>query len=179
MLAGASDSLRVVIGRPRFIWGRDDSTLLPPLAAASKGGQLKWFGGGDNLISHVHVENCNHGLILCAEKGANKGIYFLTDGKPTTFREFVSEMLKSVGVEPPPASATLPMWLASAIATGSEWFAWLTGGTPVVTNGVLALMAQEVTVNDSKARKELGYENVISVEEGMKDLATRHAEGLI
>ena len=94
------------------------------------------------------MTNCAQGMILCAEKGKNGEIYFLTDGAPTSFRVFIGRLLKAAGVEPPAENETLPLWLASAVATVSEWWAWISGGEPLLTNAVLALMAQEVTVND-------------------------------
>merc|ERR1711964_508005 len=50
-------ALEVVGVRPRFIWGRDDTVLLPQLAEAANGGILSWFDGGEYLTSTVHVDN--------------------------------------------------------------------------------------------------------------------------
>lgn len=36
-----------------------------------------------------------------------------------------------------------------------------------------------LAIFQTKARKELGYSNVVSVDEGMKDLEERHQQGLI
>ena len=40
--AAGSDALRVVIARPRFIWGNDDSTLLPAFKMA-----VEWVSAFD------------------------------------------------------------------------------------------------------------------------------------
>ncbi|HZU69516.1 MAG TPA: NAD-dependent epimerase/dehydratase family protein [Ktedonobacteraceae bacterium] len=43
-------------------------------------------------------------------------------------------------------------------------------GSPPLTRLAIQLMGEEVTVNDAKARRELGYEGHISREEGMASL---------
>ena len=49
---------------------------------------------------------------------------------------------------------------------------------PVLTPAALALVGQEVTVSDAKARRELGYQPVVSVIDGLADLRDRyHAQG--
>ncbi|KAI9025628.1 NAD dependent epimerase/dehydratase family protein [Hyaloraphidium curvatum] len=153
-LQGNGDGLKVVVVRPRFIWGNDDSSILPIFVGMAKSGQLKWFDGGNNRISHCHVDNCCHGMVLAATKGPAGGVYFLTDGEDDPFRAFMTRMLAAAGVEAPPESESVPL--------------------PAEGNQLLALMAQEVTVSDARARKELGYANVVSVEQGMADLARRH-----
>src|SRR3954463_7337997 len=44
--AGSRDGFETVGGRPRFVWGRGDTTLLPVLVDTVKSGQFRWIGGG-------------------------------------------------------------------------------------------------------------------------------------
>ena len=53
-------------------------------------GSLRWIGGGRQLTSTTHVENTVEGLVLAAERGHPGNAYFVTDGSPVVFREFVS-----------------------------------------------------------------------------------------
>ena len=66
----------------------------------------------------------------------------------------------------------MPRRLAWWLATAAEWTWHLFGldGTPPLTRSAVALIGVEVTVSDAKARRELGYEPLISREEGLRAL---------
>src|SRR5213593_692648 len=81
--------LETVVVRPRLVWGVGDTTILPALVEAARSGRLRWIAGGRHLTSTTHVDNAVHGLLLGAERGAPGGVYFVTDGEPVVFREFV------------------------------------------------------------------------------------------
>lgn len=171
-LKANSGSLEVVVVRPRFIWGKDDSVVLPELIKAVQGGYLKWVDGGSYLVSTCHVDNVVEGILLAATVGKPGEAYFLTDGKPVKFKEFVGPMLSAVGVIPPTSS--MPLNVVWAAATICEWACAVVGCKPVISRQELVVMGQEMTVNDQKARKELGYRGHITVAGGLKDLQTRY-----
>ncbi len=166
----ANESLVATIVRPRFVWGRGDATLLPALADQARSGRLRWIGGGGHRTSTTHVDNAVHGMVLAAEHGASGEIYFMTDGEDVVFREFVSELLRTQGVDPP--QGTLPASVAGALATVSEtaWRALPLSGEPPLTRFEYWIASQECTIDDSKARRELGYEPVTSRERGLAEL---------
>jgi nucleoside-diphosphate-sugar epimerase len=64
------------------------------------------------------------------------------------------------------------MWLADALAAISEtaWRILPLKGEPPLTRTGMNLFFREVTVNDAKARRELGYRPVVSVDEGLREL---------
>ena len=100
----AAEGFETVVLRPRFVWGKGDTTLLPEIAAATEAGRFAWVAGGTHLTSTTHVENVVEGLLLAGEKGRPGEAYFVTDGAPVVFREFISEMLEARGVTPPTRS---------------------------------------------------------------------------
>ncbi len=161
--------------RPRFIWGRGDTTLLPQLSKAMQSGAWAWFAGGRHLTSTCHVRNVVEGTLLAAERGAGGQIYFLTDGNPVEFRDFMTRLVATQGVVAPAREA--PMWLAEAVAACGE-FAWKTfsiDGRPPLTRTAINLLFREVTVVDRKARETLGYTSHVSVEQGLAELRADHA----
>ena len=176
VLSVNSPDFTTVVVRPRFIWGAGDTSLLPAIIEAVKTKRFKWFGGGRYLTSTCHVANCVEGALLAAEKGQGGQVYFLTDGAPVVFRDFITEMLKTQGVEP--GSGTMPFGLAATVATVSEllWGTLHLGGRPPLTRTELLLVGREVTVNDAKARQELGYEGRRSREEGLREMAAEYRE---
>lgn len=168
--AANGDGLETIIVRPRFVWGVGDRTLLPQFIEAVESGDFRWFDGGDYLTSTCHVRNIADGIRLAAENGDGGETYFFTDGDPVQFRDFFTKLFESQGVDPPEKNA--PTWLVGPIASVSE-FAWRylpLPGDPVLTRTVVGLFGQEVTVDDSKAREELGYDPPVTIEEGIEEL---------
>lgn len=167
--AANSSKLQTVIVRPRFIWGQGDTTLLPKMVASVKAGQWIWFGG-DHPTSTCNVVNVSHGVILAAHFGRGGEIYFLTDGAPISFKDFISRMLATQGVTPPNRNS--PLWLADMLAKGMEWW-WRTSnraGDPPLTSTAVNLFFSEVTIKSNKAEIELGYRPILSIDAGLKAL---------
>ena len=111
-------ALEAMIVRPRFVWGRGDTTLLPVLVEGTRSGAFRWVGGGRHLTSTTHVENTVEGLLCAAEHGRGGRTYFVTDGDPLPFRDFVGELIATQGVTPPEGS--VPTVVARALAATGE-----------------------------------------------------------
>ena len=170
VLDANGNGLETVVVRPRFVWGRGDTTLLPQIVAMTKAGKFAWIGGGHQLTATAHIDNTVEGLVLGAERGKPGGVYFVTDGEPVVFREFVSEMIRTQGVDPP--TRTLPLPLARAAAAGSEeaWKLLRRKDRPPLTRFTVWVSALECTINDARARDELGYRPVKTREQGLAEL---------
>ncbi len=104
VIAANRDGFETLSMRPRFVWGAGDTTLLPNILAMVKAGRFMWIDGGGHRTSITHVDNVVEGLMLAAERGRPGQVYFVTDGEPVVFREFLSELISSQGVEPPDRS---------------------------------------------------------------------------
>jgi len=170
-LAGNRDGLEVVVVRPRFIWGKGDTAILPKIVEVMRKGQFAWIGGGRFLTSTCHVRNVCEGMLLAAERGKGGEIYFLTDGAPVEFRGFITAMAATQGVDA--GQRVLPRGLIYAFAAASE-FAWRTfrlEGRPMVSRTAVILTGEQVTVNDAKARRELGYAGLVTREAGLAEMA--------
>lgn len=170
VLDANTPELTTVVVRPRFIWGAGDTSLLPKLVDAVKKNQFAWISGGHYLTSTCHVDNVAAGILAAARNGKGGSAYFLTDGEPIEFRRFISQLIASQGLVVPTRS--LPRPLARIAAWLLERFWSTTSDTPPpLTRTMLALMGEEVTVDDAKARAEIGYQNVITREQGLRELA--------
>lgn len=170
VLDSATDGFEPSVVRPRFVWGAGDRTLLPELVKMAKSGRLAWIGGGRHLTDITHVDNVVHGLRLAGERGRAGEAYFVTDGETVVFRDFVSELLRTQGVEPP--TRTIPTPLAGALAAGGEalWRVLPLRGAPPLTRFAFWVSSQQCTIDTSKARGELGYAPVRDRESGLAEL---------
>jgi len=173
-LASATPSLAVMAVRPRMVWGRDDTTALPQLVAMAASGQLAFIGGGDYLTSTTHIANLCTGIELALRQGRSGEAYFITDGEPTQFRSIVSNLLETQGIQAP--EKTVPRWLLRFIATVGDALGTVSNGRIIapLTMQAFATSAVEVTVDITKARRELGYAPVISQADGLAELRALH-----
>jgi nucleoside-diphosphate-sugar epimerase len=169
------EGLETVVVRPRLVWGTGDTTILPALVEAVRRGRFSWIGAGGHLTSTTHVDNAVHGLVLGAERGRPGGVYFVTDGEPVVFREFVTELLATQGVEAPARNAPAGAIRLAVPALEGIWRTLRLGGQPPVTRLSYWLSALETTIDISRAREELGYVPVKTIADGMAELRAAHA----
>jgi len=165
-----ADGLETVVIRPRFVWGRGDTTLLPALTEMVRSGRFRWVGGGRQLTATTHIDNTVEGLWLGATKAPPGGVYFVTDGEPVVFREFVTRMLGTQGVTVPDKS--VPPGVARVAAAASErlWRLLKRPGPPPLTRFAVWVSSQECTIDISRAERELGYAPVTTREDGLREL---------
>ncbi len=170
VLAANSEKMRCISVRPRLVWGRDDSSVLPRLAAAVRSGRFVWPDHGRALTSTTHVDNLCHALWLAAAEGHGGEAYFVSDGEPISFRDFLAPLLATRGVDA--GDKSVPLWLAEYFARTCEWL-WDRldlSSTPPAHRMMIELGAKPVTLNDRKARTELGYQPVITRQQGLAEL---------
>ena len=166
------NGLETVVVRPRFVWGRGDSSLLPQIIEMVRSGRFRWVGGGRHLTATTHVDNTVEGLWLGATSAPAGGVYFVTDGEPVVFREFLTAMLGTQGVEIPDKS--VPPAVAGTAARMAEgiWRRLGRPGNPPLTRFAVWVSSHECTIDISRAERELGYRPVKPREEGLAELSS-------
>jgi len=175
----SDEKLNAVVCRPRFIWGLGDTVILQRLGTLVKEGKWAWIAGGNFLTSTCHVRNVCEGLVRAADKGQSGEIYFLTDGTNVITREWITAMMATQGVTVP-QEKSVGYRTAMGVAATMEYLWWMcgccckAGSEPPMCRQVVKLMGEEITVNDSKARKELGYVSHVGRELGLQELKQAH-----
>jgi len=164
------EGFETVVVRPRFVWGAGDTTLLPAITELVRRGRFAWIAGGRHRTSITHVDNTVEGLMLGAARGRPGNAYFVTDGEPVSFREFVTQLLDTQGVAPPSRSIPRPLarWLAGA--GEALWRLLRLPGSPPMTRFAYWVSTQECTIRIDKAREQLGYAPVTSIDDGLAEL---------
>lgn len=168
VIAANCDAMQTVSIRPRFIWGGDDTSLLPQLISAVQTGRFMWIDGGRYLSSTTHIDNVVEGLLCGWEQGEGGQCYFVSDGEPVEFREFITALLASQGVEIPDKS--VPLWVIRGVAAVTEKFWGLANiqSPPPATKVLVGLVGQEVTIDDSRARNKIGYQGLQTRKAGLQ-----------
>jgi nucleoside-diphosphate-sugar epimerase len=169
------NGLETVCVRPRFVWGVGDNTVLPSLVAAVEAGKFAWIGGGQHLTATTHVDNTVEGLVLGASRGTPGGVYFVTDGEPVVFRDFVTKLLGTQGVVAPDRSVPLAPAKRGAAMGEALWRVLPFKGSPPLTRMAVWVSSLETTIDISRARRELGYEPVRTREQGLDELLSEAA----
>lgn len=169
-LASNAPEFAVVVLRPRFVWGRDDTTALPALTEAAQSGKFAWIAGGTYLTSTTHIANLCVAVERALVNGQGGEVYFISDGAPVPFRTFVSALLETQGLVP--TEKSVPRGVVRTVAAISDMLASVSGGriTPPLTLQSYATSAVEISLDIGKARRQLAYAPVISREQGLQEL---------
>lgn len=162
--------VETAVVRPRLIWGPGDTSFLPWIAGAARSGDLALIGGARVLTDTCHVASVVEGILLAADRATPGAAYFLTDGAPLLLRDFIARLLETQGLALP--DAEIPVWRAKAtVAVGEPLHRLLRReGLPPIARFTLWFMANECTLDISRARRELGYAPVIDLEQGLAGL---------
>jgi len=170
VLAANSDDFTTISIRPRFVWGPGDRTVLPVIVKMVRGGQFRWLDGGRARTSTTHIANLVHGVSLALTDGRGGNAYFVVDDGTTTLREFLTALLATQGVTPPDAStsASTAQFLSAVIE--AIWRLFGIRSDPPLTRFAAAMMSHDCTVSSDKAMRELGFEPVITRQQGLDGL---------
>lgn len=171
--ANASDFETVCV-RPVLVWGPNDTSILPVLVEMVDRGAFVWVDRGTNRISTTHVANVVAGTVRAIEHGRPGAVYFLTDGPPTTHREFFTQYLATVGRTV--GSRSLPAGVVRSIGSALDrtWRLVRPRSQPPLSREAAATLAATITVSSSRAHDELGF-IPISRESAMAALAEEAA----
>ena len=123
-----------------------------------RAGRFRWVGGGRQLTATTHVDNTVEGLWLGATQAPAGGVYFVTDGEPVVFRDFVTRMLATQGVTLPDKSVPAGRGeRRGGVGRAHLAAARSVPGTPPLTRFAVWVSSQECTIDISRAERELGY----------------------
>jgi nucleoside-diphosphate-sugar epimerase len=170
--------LRTCALRPHLIWGPRDSHLIPRLIARARQGKLRRVGEGSNRVDMIYVDNAAHAHLLAADAldsqaplAAGKA-YFLSQGEPVNCWQWIDELLALVDLSPVRRSISLAAAWRLGFAL-EEAYRWLRlSGEPPMTRFLAAQLAQSHWFDIGAARREMGYEPLVSTEEGMRRLGS-------
>jgi nucleoside-diphosphate-sugar epimerase len=166
----SGNGLETVVVRPRLVWGVGDTTIMEALADMVRSGRFRWIGGGGHLTDTTHIDNTVEGLVRAATEGKPGAAYFVTDGDPVVFRDFITQLMATQGIEIPDKGAPEGVVRVAVPVLEGVWKALRRTSPPPITRLAYWLSAQECTLDIAKARAELGYAPLKTREQGMAEL---------
>ena len=175
VLAANEDDLLTVVPRPRLIWGPEDTNLVPQLVARARAGRLRFVGDGSNLVDTVYIDNAVDAHLLaadCLEPGASCAgrPYFISNGEPWPMKKIINGILGAAGLPPEERSVPLKAALVAGAVFENLYKVFPTREGPRMSRFVARNFATAHWFDISAARRDLGYEPRISIEEGLARL---------
>jgi nucleoside-diphosphate-sugar epimerase len=148
--------------RPRGIIGRGDTTSMPRILKAYEEDKIKIIGKGDNVIDFTSVKNLAHAVYLSLTSGKETSgqAYNISDDETFGFWSLMDETTKRMGYDK--KIGKIPYPIVYFAASLSELIAKIRGGyEPSLTRYAAGVMKASFTLNNDKARQQLGYKPII------------------
>jgi nucleoside-diphosphate-sugar epimerase len=175
VLKANSEELATVALRPHLIWGPGDNHLIPRLIQRGRSGRLSKVGKKTHLVDSVYIDNAAEAHLLAADRlrpGSDIAgkAYFISQGEPVDISELMNRIIATAGI--PPIKRTVPPSLAYA----SGWFfeiiytLFRIKKEPPMTRFLAKQLSTAHWFDISAARRDIGYNPDVSIEEGLKRL---------
>ena len=153
---------RACVLRPHAVFGPGDPRFLPGVL---RGGRWE-VGNRETLTDFTYVANVADAVLAAEERLAPGSplrgqAYFVTNGEPTPFFEFVERLLSAIGVPRP--RRRIPYPLAYAASAVAETF---TDGP--LSRSVVRYLRTHHYFSIAKARRDLGWTPAVSLAEGIR-----------
>lgn len=170
-LAAATDDFRVCALRPHLIWGPGDPHIIPRIIDRARSKRLRVIGDGQNRVDITHVSNAAHAHLLAAqalEAGrANGQAYFISQGEPVLLWDWIGNLLGAVGLDPPQKNISLAAAYRIGAVMETLYRLPIFSSEPPMTRFVAVEMAKSHWFDITAARRDLGYQPLLSTAEGL------------
>lgn len=171
--ASKENNLPVVTIRPRAIFGPYDAAIMPRIIRLAHKGKVPLINGGEVLIDATYVDNVVESLILAASSSQNTlgKKYNITNGEPILLKELLQRSFSALDL--PFKPKIIPYNIAHGMAAVMEACASLPFFTnePLLTKYGVGVFSIGQTLDISAAKKDLGYQPIISMEQGINKFA--------
>lgn len=160
--------------RPHVVFGPEDNRFVPNILDRLKQGKLsRAVGNRDKLSDFTYISNLVDAVVkaeakLEAGSALDGEAYFITNGEPMAFFDFVEDFIVEMGH--PKITKKVPYWLAYSVAAIVETIDKITGNMKEsgMTRFAIKYMVTHHYYSIEKARKDFGWQPKVSLEEGIK-----------
>jgi len=170
ILKSNSDNFRTISLRPPLIWGKGDIHTLPSIIKAIKKGQMMFINEGKHLFNTCHISNVCHALLLAEQSERAGEAYFITDDENLVFKDFIKEYVSTKINKVPEKSISFRRARVFASIMEFTWKTFKLKNTPPLYTGLVNVLGLEFLVNIDKAKRELKYKPIKTVEQGLTEM---------
>lgn len=163
----SSKNMTKVILRPRGIFGEYDKALVPRLMRVARKGRFPLINGGNALVDVTYVQNVVHAMFLASTKDLPEySLFNISNGEPWEVEQLVEVLTKKLNI--PCRFLSISDKKIMFIASMLECLGRIgIIKEPPLTRYTAGLLAYSQTMNINKAKEQLGYEPIYSVEQGI------------
>lgn len=174
LAANGLGKLRTTALRPHLIWGEGDQHLIPRIIERAKAGKLKIVGDGQNFVDITHVKNATHAHLLALDalmKGTAAGkAYFISQGQPVQLFPWINDLLERFNIQPITKKISFKKAYNIGLVLEVLHKLFLIKKEPLMTRFLATELAKDHFFSIKNAQRDLGYEPIISIEEGLQEL---------
>ena len=153
--------------RPTAIYGPGDPGRFQMIYRRAKSGTFPMFGGGRTYYHPVYVDNLVDAFVLAMEPGKGAGkAYIIADAEFFSLQDLVARVGKAIGVKV--RIPHYPIWPLIIAGHVCEKACKPFGIEPPIFPRRVDWFRQVRAFKIDKARRELGYEPRIGIDEGLK-----------
>lgn len=183
--------------RPHAIFGPRDTHFIAELISRARSGEIThMIGSGQNRVDFTYIGNVIHSMIITMHQLSDPTVpldcdlsaehqaareriggqcYFVTNGEPRPFWQFINTMLNEVGCVGP--TKKISFSIAYFIAFIMECFQWLMKRLPKwfklniqasITRHMVCVLGKSQWYSCKKAQRELGYYPIVSIDQGLE-----------
>ncbi len=161
------EQLPITICRAPAVYGERDAEIFIFFQTFNKG-LMTQIGFNEKKVSLIHVEDLVIGFIQAAEsENAINQVYFISSEKYYTWEEIGAVTAKALNKKP--MKIKIPHFLVFIIMAIAQFFALFTPKATILNIEKAKDITQPYwTCDTSKAMKDFGYRQNITIEEGIK-----------
>ncbi len=172
VLAANGSKLATVALRPHLIWGPGDQHLLPRILARADAGRLRFVGKLRKKIDVVYIDNAAEAHLNALDRLAPGApcagkAYFISQGEPIYADDMINRLLAACGRPPETRRVPYPVAYAAGAVLEAIWAVLGLDGEPPMTRFVAEHLATAHWYDIRAARRDLGYQPAISIDEGL------------
>ncbi len=175
VMAANGKGLTTVSLRPRLVWGPGDNSLIPRIVHKARAGQLQLIGRKSPAVDWTCIDNAVDAHLLAAEQAlpdspAAGQTYFISNGAPLPIDALINHILGAYGLGP--VTRRVPAGVAYTLGAAMEgaWTLLRREDEPPLTRFVVLNLTRTNWFDIGAARRDLGYEPRVSLEEGLEQL---------
>jgi nucleoside-diphosphate-sugar epimerase len=162
--------------RPHLIWGPGDPHLVPRVLARARANKLRRVGDRNVTADVTYVDNVADAHLLALDRlDVGSPIagrpYFITNGEPVDLYGFINRILAMNKLPPVERSVSAQKAKLAGWVLEKVYSLFKLTGEPAMTRFLAGQLSTSHWFDISAARRDLGYEPRVSVEEGLRRLA--------